>query len=167
MAPVFLALLPTNPPFLGLFFQIQPNFKHRFLGQLTPRPGRIRWPSAAPAPSAARFGPGAAPAPLAREVRRWLRWLVREMQGMSWNDSELSNWWLFFYLFWGDPQPCGSPLELAVGQNQWYHFGAGAPPILVYFSGDWDVHWGYRNLTRGQLGSPMSWNDSELNCAGG
>ena len=19
----------------------------------------------------------------------------------------------------------------------------GAPPILVYFSGDWDVHWGY------------------------
>ena len=26
---------------------------------------------------------------------------------------------------------------------QWYHFGVGAPPILVYFSGDWDVHWGY------------------------
>ena len=23
------------------------------------------------------------------------------------------------------------------------HFGVGAPPILVYFSGDWDVHWGY------------------------
>ena len=22
-------------------------------------------------------------------------------------------------------------------------FGVGAPPILVYFSGDWDVHWGY------------------------
>ena len=33
--------------------------------------------------------------------------------------------------------------EVAVGQNQWYHFGVGAPPILVYFSGDWDVHWGY------------------------
>ena len=32
--------------------------------------------------------------------------------------------------------------HMAVGQNQWYHFG-GAPPILVYFSGDWDVHWGY------------------------
>ena len=30
-----------------------------------------------------------------------------------------------------------------MGQNQWYHFGVGAPPILVYFSGDWDVHWGY------------------------
>ena len=28
---------------------------------------------------------------------------------------------------------------MAVGQNQWYHFGVGAPPILVYFSGDWDV----------------------------
>ena len=25
----------------------------------------------------------------------------------------------------------------------WYHFGVGAAPILVYFSGDWDVHWGY------------------------
>ena len=24
-----------------------------------------------------------------------------------------------------------------------YHFGVGAPPILVYFSGDWDVRWGY------------------------
>ena len=32
---------------------------------------------------------------------------------------------------------------MAVGQNQWYHFGVGAPPILVYLSGDWDVHWGY------------------------
>ena len=31
---------------------------------------------------------------------------------------------------------------MAVGQNQWYHSGVGAPPILVYFSGDWDVHWG-------------------------
>ena len=29
--------------------------------------------------------------------------------------------------------------HLAVGQNQWYHFGAGAPPSLVYFSVDWDV----------------------------
>ena len=26
-----------------------------------------------------------------------------------------------------------------MGQNQWYHLGTGAPPILVYFSGDWDV----------------------------
>ena len=23
------------------------------------------------------------------------------------------------------------------------HFGVGAPPIFVYFSGDWDVRWGY------------------------
>ena len=28
------------------------------------------------------------------------------------------------------------------------HFGVGAP-ILVYFSGDWDVHWGYGILTHG------------------
>ena len=31
---------------------------------------------------------------------------------------------------------------MAVGQNPWY-FGVGAPPILVYFSGDWDVDWRY------------------------
>ena len=39
------------------------------------------------------------------------------------------------------------------------HFGVGAPPILAYFTGDWDVHWGY------DLGfdpwpfvtSPMTW----------
>ena len=35
---------------------------------------------------------------------------------------------------------------LAVGQNQWYHFGVGAPPILVYFSGDWDVYWRVRDF---------------------
>ena len=44
--------------------------------------------------------------------------------------------------------------HLAVGQNQWYHFGVGAPPILVYFSGDWDVHWGYGRLTHGHLTTP-------------
>ena len=31
-----------------------------------------------------------------------------------------------------------SHVHVAVGQNQWYHVGVGAPPILVYFSGDWD-----------------------------
>ena len=31
------------------------------------------------------------------------------------------------------------------------HFGVGAPPMLVYFSGDWDVHWGYGLLTHGQI----------------
>ena len=40
---------------------------------------------------------------------------------------------------------------MAVGQHQWYHFGIGAPPILVYFSWDWDVHWGYGVLTHSQL----------------
>ena len=39
-----------------------------------------------------------------------------------------------------------SEFHMAVGQNQWYHFGVGAPPILVYFSGDWDVHWGITGL---------------------
>ena len=29
----------------------------------------------------------------------------------------------------------GNQQHVAVGQKQWYHFGVGAPPILVYFSG--------------------------------
>ena len=37
--------------------------------------------------------------------------------------------------------------------NQWYH-GVGAPPILVYFSGDWDVHWRYGMLTHGHINPP-------------
>ena len=28
---------------------------------------------------------------------------------------------------------------MTLGKHQWYHFGVGAPPILVDFSGDWDV----------------------------
>ena len=40
---------------------------------------------------------------------------------------------------------------IAAGQNPWYHFEVGAPPILVYFSGDWDVHWGYGALTHGHM----------------
>ena len=42
---------------------------------------------------------------------------------------------------------------LAVGQNRWYHFGVGAPPILIYLSGDWDVLRGYGILTPGHLPS--------------
>ena len=42
-------------------------------------------------------------------------------------------------------------LNMAVGQNQWYHFGIGAPPFLVYFSWDWDVSWEYGILTHGHL----------------
>ena len=56
-------------------------------------------------------------------------------------------------------------LQMAVGQNQWYHFGVGAPPIIVYFSGDWDVHWGYGILTHGQIptkrGSTL-WRSSKV-----
>ena len=51
--------------------------------------------------------------------------------------------------------------EIAVGQNQWYHFGVGPPPILVYFSGDWDVHWGYNldfDPQPNQPAIPCSWN---------
>ena len=36
-------------------------------------------------------------------------------------------------------------VEVAMVQNQWYHFGIGAPPILVYFGGggiESDVHSG-------------------------
>ena len=41
-------------------------------------------------------------------------------------------------------------LQVAMVQNQWYHFGIGAPPILVDFSGDW-VYWGYGVLAHGQV----------------
>ena len=46
--------------------------------------------------------------------------------------------------------------DMAVGQNQWYHFGVGALPILVNFSGDWDVHRGYGLLTHGHMQLSMS-----------
>ena len=45
---------------------------------------------------------------------------------------------------------------MAVGQNQWYHFGVGALPILVYSSGDWDVHWGYGILTHGHVAEMLA-----------
>ena len=49
--------------------------------------------------------------------------------------------------------PVFHPLnQVAVGQNQWYHFWVGAPPILVgMLVGDWDVHWEYEILTHGQV----------------
>ena len=31
-----------------------------------------------------------------------------------------------------------------LGQSQWYQFGAGEPPILVYFSGPWNHSAGFR-----------------------
>ena len=43
---------------------------------------------------------------------------------------------------------------MAVGQNQWYHFGVGAPPVLDYFTGHWDVDWGYGVLTHGHMPRP-------------
>ena len=43
---------------------------------------------------------------------------------------------------------------MAVGQNHWYHFGVGAPLILLYFTGDWDVQWGCGFLTHGHMSEP-------------
>ena len=42
--------------------------------------------------------------------------------------------------------------NVAMFQNQLYHFGIGALPILVYFSWDWDVDWGV--LTHGHVFPP-------------
>ena len=44
-----------------------------------------------------------------------------------------------------------NPVLGAGGGFTWYHFGVGAPPILVDFSGNWDVHWGYGLLTHGHI----------------
>ena len=42
------------------------------------------------------------------------------------------------------PHGCGSKPMVS-------HFGVGAPPTLVYFGGEWDVHWGYGLLTHGHI----------------
>ena len=42
----------------------------------------------------------------------------------------------------GEFFPIFGSTHMAVGQNQWYHFGVGAPPILEPTL-DWDVHGGY------------------------
>ena len=52
--------------------------------------------------------------------------------------------------------------QMAVGQNQWYLFGVGAPPILVYFNGDRDVHWGYGILTHGHIPSFWTYIESTI-----
>ena len=52
--------------------------------------------------------------------------------------------WLLFFLGGGckdNAMVCCSHAKVAKhpfghGQNQWYHFGIGAPPVLVYFGGD-------------------------------
>ena len=55
---------------------------------------------------------------------------------------------------------------LAVGQNQWYHFGVGESYILGYCSGDWDVHWGYGLLTHGHLAVGQKWGNPKMACPG-
>ena len=53
----------------------------------------------------------------------------------------------------------GPKWNMAMVQNQSYHFGIGAPPILVYSSGDWDVYWGYGVLTHGHMEQPPTIGD--------
>ena len=45
--------------------------------------------------------------------------------------------------------------QMAVGQNLWYHFGAGAALILVYLRADWDVHSGYGIYTTNCLNKDL------------
>ena len=45
------------------------------------------------------------------------------------------------------------------GKIKWCRFGVGAP-ILVYFSGDWDVHWEYGILTHGDMNACMCYMES-------
>ena len=45
--------------------------------------------------------------------------------------------------------------EMAVGQSQWYHFGVGAPPILVYCSTGIGMFTGAENMLNGHVGCPQ------------
>ena len=56
---------------------------------------------------------------------------------------------------------------MAVGQSNGAILGLGAPSILVYVSGDWDVHWGYGLLTYGHMSrgakAEVRVGDTEIN----
>ena len=62
---------------------------------------------------------------------------------------------------------------LDLGQNHGTILGVDAPPILVYFSGDWDVHRGYGFLTQtqvsllGESGLSLPWGSQKRNSAVG
>ena len=47
----------------------------------------------------------------------------------------------------GNPDPDACGCQNRFGIPCW----VGAAPILVYFRGDWDVHWGYGLLTHGHM----------------
>ena len=51
----------------------------------------------------------------------------------------------------GQVTACVALQHVAMVQNQWHHVGIGVPPSLIYFSGDWDAHWGYGVLTDGHV----------------
>ena len=48
---------------------------------------------------------------------------------------------------------CGGWKYGATGRTIWLWVKTGS--ILVYFSGDWDVHWGYGLLTHGHIGATV------------
>ena len=86
---------------------------------------------------------------------------VRGLRGRDFETGDTRRaelWFGFFALSPFGSKPMGS------------HFGVGAPPILVYFSGDWDVHWGHGLLTHGPwvpFLQPLTSNGSHLVCGGG
>ena len=63
-----------------------------------------------------------------RKPKRWVRQFQRLLDAKE--DSHLARLAACFQ----EPDR-----QLAVGQNQWYHFGVAAPSIFVDFSGDWDL----------------------------
>ena len=69
-------------------------------------------------------------------------WACLQVSGIF-CDSTWHEWFMRFLALAINLSESGLSRDLAMVQNQWYHFGIGAPPILVCFSGDWDVHWGY------------------------
>ena len=77
-------------------------------------------------------------------------------------------------VFGGEYTPAGS--AGLMGIRLWvktdgipFYFGVGAPPILVHFSGDLAVHWGYGVLTHvhptiqtASLGGPINVRNTKL-----
>ena len=59
-------------------------------------------------------------------------------------------------LFSAGQPPVFLALNMSVGQNQWdpnfWGFRC-TTHFRIYFSGDWDIHWEYGNLTHGHLSS--------------
>ena len=82
-------------------------------------------------------------------IPAWIDESVRKTSSMSYTFSSL----LRFAICFAGLQPRVSHVldvennaynfELGCGLKPMAPFGVGAPPIGLYFSGDWDVRWGY------------------------